>query len=84
MLNYYKNYPSIDLHGETSDISKILVNNFILDNIKLKNKYIIIIHGIGKGIVKKSVHEELKTNKFVKNYKLDNFNSGMTLVELDV
>ncbi len=76
--------PTIDLHGETADISKILVHDFIQDNIKLKNKYIIIIHGIGQGIVKKAVFEELKVNKKVKEYKQDNFNSGCTIVELDI
>ena len=84
MMKLYSNVPKIDLHGETGDISKILVKEFILDNYKLKNKYIIIIHGIGKGIVKKSVYEELKTNKYVKEYKQNNFNSGETIVLLDI
>ena len=78
----YSNMPTIDLHGETGDISKILVREFINDNYKLKNKNLIIIHGIGKGIVKKYVYDELKINKYVKNYKQDNFNPGETIVEL--
>ena len=80
----YKNLPFIDLHGETSDISVILVKDFIEDNYKLKNKQVIIIHGIGKNILKKAVHQELKTNKLVKSYKQDNFNPGETIVELNL
>ena len=66
MLRFYNNLPTIDLHGETKDISKILVKDFIYDNYKLKNEYVVLIHGIGKGIVKKSIYEELKINKYVK------------------
>lgn len=83
-LNIYNSLPTIDLHGETGDISKIIIKDFINDNIKLKNKKIVIIHGIGKGIVKKAVYNELTVNKNVKTYKQDNFNPGMTIVELDV
>ena len=82
MLNIYKNMPTIDLHGETGDISKILVRSFIEDNYKLKNEIIVIIHGMGKGIVKASVYEELKNNKYVKEYKQNNFNPGETIVKI--
>ena len=84
MLNFYNNLPTIDLHGETKDISKILVKDFIYDNYKLKNEYVVLIHGIGKGIVKKRIYEELKINKYVKEYKQDNFNPGVTIVKLDI
>lgn len=84
MLRLYKNCPTLDLHGETGDIAKILVKDFIYDNYRLKSRYIIIIHGIGKGIVKKRIYEELKIDKYVKNYKQDNFNPGATIVELDI
>ena len=84
MLNIYKNMPTIDLHGETRDISKILVRNFIEDNYRLRNEIVVIIHGMGKGIVKTSVYEELKNNKYVKEYKQDNFNPGETIVKLNL
>ena len=84
MLRFYNNLPTIDLHGETKDISKILVKDFIYDNYKLKNEYIVLIHGIGKGRVKKGIYEELKINKYVKEYKQDNFNPGVTIVKLDI
>lgn len=80
----YKNLPTIDLHGETGDIAAILVKNFVNDNITLKNEKIVVIHGIGKGIVKKAVHNELKNNKNVRGFKLDNFNEGQTIIELNL
>ncbi len=81
-MKLYNNLPSIDLHGIDRDYAKILVRDFINDQVKLKEDKLIIVHGIGKGIVKKAVHEELRYNKNVKDYKLDNFNPGCTIVEL--
>lgn len=82
MISY--NIPTIDLHGESRDIAKILVQDFIKENYQLQTKKIAVIHGIGEGILKKVVHEELKTNKLVKNYKLNNFNIGETIIELNL
>ncbi len=83
-MKLYSNMPTIDLHGIDRDYAKILVRDFIEDQIKLKEEKIIIVHGIGKGIVKNAVFEELKHNSNVKNYKLDNFNNGCTIVELKI
>lgn len=74
--------PTLDLHGETGDISKVYVNDFIRDNYKLKNKYVVVIHGKGLGIVKKAVYETLKVNELVEDYKLHYFNDGCTIVKL--
>ena len=79
---YYPNRPSIDLHGMDREIARITVSEFILDNLKMKNYELVIIHGIGKGILRKEVHNLLKKNKLVQEYKLDNFNSGITIVTL--
>ena len=65
---FTSNIPTLDLHGETRESSRVLVNEFINDNCLLKNKTIVIIHGIGSGILKKEVHLTLKNNKKVKNY----------------
>ena len=81
-MKTYNNYPSIDLHGIDRQYAKILVRDFIRDQYFLKEEDLMIIHGIGTGIVKKAVHEELKTNKQVKDFKLDNFNPGCTVVKL--
>ena len=78
------NYPSIDLHGEYKENAIILVKEFIQDNIILKNEYIVIIHGIGQDILRKSIHEYLKKDKNVLSYKQDFFNMGSTIVKLKI
>ena len=76
------NTPTIDLHGEPRDIARVLINDFILDNYKLHKKEVIIIHGKGKNILLKETKETLKNNKYVLEYKQDNFNPGETIVKL--
>lgn len=82
MIPLYNNIPTLDLHGIDREYAKILINEFIEDNYKLKKDKLIIIHGNGTGIIKKVTQETLKRNKIVETYKIDNFNSGMTLVTL--
>lgn len=77
------NIPSLDLHGETKDVARILVKDFITDNYRMKNKKVLIVHGIGQGILKKEVHNELKRNRLVSKFYLDNFNVGCTVVEIN-
>ena len=76
------NIPTIDLHGESSDIARVLIESFIEENIKLKNYNIAIIHGKGLGILKKTTHEVLRKNKHVLDFKIYYFNDGMTIVKL--
>jgi len=64
-----KNTPTLDLHGEPSEVAKVLINDFIEDNYKLNNKEIVIVHGIGKSILKKTTIDALRTNKYVQEYK---------------
>ena len=79
---FLDNLPKIDLHGFDKESARVITNDFINEAIYLGYKEIIIIHGIGTGIVKKSVHETLSRNKYVQSYKLDNFNNGCTRVIL--
>lgn len=78
----YRNIPQLDLHGLDRDYAAILINEFIADNYKIANKYIRIVHGNGQGILRKTTQEVLKRNKYVKEFKLDMFNNGSTMVEL--
>lgn len=80
MIRLYDYLPTLDLHGIDREYAKILIKDFINDNYKIKEEKVIIIHGNGEGIIKKTVQEELKINKKVKEYKIDNFNAGMTIV----
>ena len=81
-MEYEKLYPTLDLHGEYSFSAKELTKEFINDNIALKNKKICIIHGIGKGILKETVHDLLKHDKRIKKYYVDFTNPGITLIEI--
>ena len=83
-LNNFNRYPTIDLHGLDKDSVKNFMNDFVAENLFLKNEMIVIIHGIGTGIVKKEVHEALRVNKNVLEYKTDNFNSGCTIVKIKI
>ncbi len=78
------NFPTLDLHGEICDIARVLINDFISDNIKEKNKVIVIIHGKGSGKIKRITHEVLRENRSVLEYKTSYFNDGMTLVKLNI
>ena len=78
------NLPKLDLHGETKDVARILVEEFLEYNYMLGQLELVIIHGIGEGILKKEVHKVLKNNKKVVEFGLDMFNPGCTLVRLGV
>lgn len=74
--------PKIDLHGFDQDSARVMTNDFVNEAVCLGYDEIVIIHGIGAGIVKKSVHEALSKNKQVLSYRLDSFNTGCTVVKL--
>ncbi len=76
--------PSLDLHGETLDFLPILVNDFINDNIKLKNRFIIVIHGYNSNVLKNELQNYLKKDKRVNKFYIDPFNIGQTIIELDI
>lgn len=81
-MNYDKIYPILDLHGEYSFSAKELTKEFINDSITLKKEKVCIIHGIGEGILKDTVHEVLKHDKRIKSFKVDFMNPGCTIVEI--
>ena len=81
MITLFSNCPTLDLHGESSDYARFAINDFINDNYKLKNEYVVIIHGKGSGILKKATQAVLRENKLVEEYKIDNFNDGQTIVK---
>ena len=81
-MNYDKIYPKLDLHGEYAFSAKIMVKEFIDDNIKLGKNKLYVIHGIGEGILKKAVHEVLKDDKRIEKYYIDFLNPGCTIIEV--
>ena len=82
MITLYSNLPSLDLHGFDRDYARIKINEFVYDNYRMKKKKIVIIHGNGTGVLKKTCQQTLKNNRYVEKYKINNFNSGETLVDL--
>lgn len=82
MIELYSNLPTLDLHGIDRDYARILINEFIEDNYKIKNLKVVIVHGNGTGIIKKTTQDTLKNNKLVEEYKINNFNAGETLVTI--
>ena len=76
--------PSLDLHNEIKSMVEVLVNRFIKDNVLMKNEVVLIVHGKSGNIVKNETHRVLKNNKYVKSFKLNNWNLGQTIVELDI
>lgn len=75
--------PHIDVHGFNRDMIKFVLDDFISDNIKLRYKKIVIVHGKGEGILKNEIHCLLKRDSRVKNFYLDTFNIGQTIIELN-
>lgn len=79
---FIDNFPTIDLHGFDRNTARVAVNDFINDNVKMKNEIIVIIHGRGQNIVKNTVHDTLRKNKCVIEYKIYPYNIGCTVVNL--
>lgn len=76
--------PKLDLHGEISAMVEVLIEEFIKDNVILKNEYIIIIHGKSSNILSNEVYRVLKNNSNVLECKRDNWNLGQTIVKLKI
>ena len=79
---FLKNLPTIDLHGYDRDSARVATEDFINENIILKNTKIVIVHGKGEGILRKEVHEVLRKDKRIEKYMTDNLNDGCTIVYL--
>lgn len=81
---FIDNLPSIDLHGFDRDTARVKVLEFINDNKIMKKDIICIVHGIGSGIIKDEIHNTLKRNKDVLEYKLFYNNVGCTIVKIKI
>lgn len=79
---FISNLPSIDLHGLDRDSARVMIEDYVRINLKLKNEKFVIIHGVGEGILKKITHETLKNDKNVLEYAICYNNPGSTVVRL--
>lgn len=81
---FIDNLPKLDLHGFTKNEANMYINDFIKDNIKLKNEFVVIIHGLGSGALRLQTKETLNYNKNVLEFKTYYYNQGCTLVKLRI
>ncbi len=81
---FIDNLPTLDLHGYDRMTATVLIDDFIKDHIKMKDEFLVIVHGIGDGILRKTTHLVLSNNPKIKEYKLCSFNVGCTLVHVDL
>lgn len=79
---FLKKLPYIDLHGYDRESARVKTEDFIYESRILGNNKIVIIHGIGEGIIKTTVYNVLRKNKYVFKYKIDIYNAGCTIVYL--
>ena len=77
-------FPKLDLHGYDRETARVAINDFINDNLKMKNEIITIIHGIGTGIIRLTTIETLNKNKNVEDFKSSYSNRGCTIVKLKI
>ena len=73
---------SIDLHGLTASIAEERVMEFLSQAILSGQNEIHIIHGIGTGKLKTTVHKALDKTKAVSHYLIAPGNPGTTIVYL--
>lgn len=81
---FIDNLPKIDLHSYDRETARVAINDFVRDNKKMKNEIIVIIHGIGTGILRRTTSETLSKNKDVIDYKCYYNNNGCTLAQIKI
>ena len=74
--------PTLDLHGFDREMARVAIDDFIRDNLKMKQFIIVIIHGVGSGIIRNMTRETLKKNKNVLEHRIYPYNVGCTIVRL--
>ncbi len=75
----------LDIRGMMVDEGTILLDKFIDDAVMSSVKTLSVIHGKGTGALRNGIHNYLRTNKFVKSYRLGVYgegDSGVTIIEL--
>lgn len=75
----------LDLRGMTADEAVMELLNFIDGAVLSGLGIVTIIHGKGTGALRKAVHDELRTHKGIRSFRLGVYGegeSGVTIVEL--
>ena len=66
----------IDLRGMDSVEAISILERYLDEAMRGKLSSVRIIHGKGTGVLRKAVHQSLKKNKFIKNYRLGVYGEG--------
>jgi DNA mismatch repair protein MutS2 len=75
----------LDLRGKNGEESLFLIDKMIGDAMLSGNKQLVIVHGKGTGKLRQIIHEYLKTNPLIEDFRLGAMNeggSGVTIVYL--
>lgn len=67
---------SVNLIGMTVDEAMPVLNKYLDDAYLAHLTQVTVIHGRGTGALRKAVHDQLKRLKYVKAYRLGEFNEG--------
>lgn len=81
---YIDSLPKLDLHGLDRDTARVLINDFINDNKRVKCEIVNIVHGHGSGILRETTHKTLKMNKNVLEFKTFYNNDGCTIAKIRI
>lgn len=76
----------VDLRGMDSVEAVCVLERYMDEAMRGKLPSVRIIHGKGTGVLRNAVHQALKKNKFVKNYRLGMYGEGedgVTIAEFD-
>lgn len=79
---FFKNLPTLDLHGLDAVSAEVMICDFIRDQQKMKKTFLVIIHGIGMGVLRKVTASTLQAHPSVLAFKVSNFNAGCTIVQI--
>ena len=84
-LRNVKISPEVDLRGMNAEEAIDTLERYIDSAFMAKLGSVRIIHGKGTGVLRKAVHDSLKTNRHVKSFRLGTFGEGehgVTVAEL--
>ena len=77
--------PEVDLRGMTAGEASIVLAQFIDNAVMSRLPSVRIIHGKGTGVLRQTVHDDLRMNRLVKKFRLGTYGEGedgVTIAEL--
>lgn len=81
--SFHENVPQLDLHGKTADEAESAIDRFVNEQIMRQSLTVKIIHGNGRGVLKKTTTDWLKRNSQLIERAVS-FGPGFTVELIDV